>query len=109
MSEPLKVGDLVMVIKIPCTCLDDLNGHVEQIVSAKSGWICPRCGTFNASEIVYELPVGISSFVRPARCLKKIPPLSELDGQRSQEKLVDPFKADVKRRHAEEDQVGAAR
>jgi hypothetical protein len=103
----IQPGDLVMVMHHPCTCEDKgRDPHGGWVVTAGvlgMGWHCNRCGHFTLSDPVFRLDSADGVFFRPPRCLKKIPPFGALDGEPSQEKLVEPLKADAKRRHAEQD------
>lgn len=108
MSDPIKPGDLVIVVRYPCSCQhsgipDPQGGWVVTVGEQCSGWRCPQCEHAELFDPSFRLMVGSSQFVRPPRCLKKIPPFGALDGEPSQEKLVEPLKADAKRRHAEQD------
>ena len=90
MSEPIKVGDLVMVIKTaPCCGRTDTLGltfHVTAI-DTKPG-ACTQCVTTRpAGTVVAATPD--THRIHLYR-LKRIPPLAELEGGRTQEDIREP-------------------
>lgn len=89
MSDEIKPGDLVMVVKpMPCCGNTKTNGymfHVQKIISDRG--YCVHC---NAKfEIQDHVHIGEGMHVLKFR-LKKIPPLSELESQTSS--LDNPIK-----------------
>ena len=86
MSEPIKVGDLVAVVK-PSVCCGNTNrvGYVFAVrkIDPAPGW-CLYCHSTLPSE--YGSDEGWYSGTR----LKRIPPLSELEGQPTQEDIKEP-------------------
>ena len=87
-SQAISVGDLVQVVRWPC-CGEFLGityrvGRFENMVCD-----CKKCGA----------PMPLTSFVleatSPAWCvprewLKRIPPLSELEGVKTEEDIREP-------------------
>ena len=76
MSEPINVGDLVMVVRYPhkCSSSEAFSGMVFVVNELDAGGVtCDNCGEFIngplAGTITY---IGI-----PVRWLKRIDPLSE--------------------------------
>ena len=87
-DRPIQVGDLVVVVKWPCC--GKFLGHVFQVRTVWGNYNtgrCSLCGSF-----VGELwSVGDGRFAAwPTAWLKRIPPLSELEGQRSEETRYIP-------------------
>ena len=85
MSRPIAVGDLVQVV-YPSPCCGSLKGMGITFKFAGFGvrqW-CRFCGKGD-----FEAALGYSNggvkFVR----LKRIPPLSELEGERTEESLKE--------------------
>jgi len=87
MSEPIGVGDLVMVVRGHSCVMERLGGvpyRVKHIAPQRNGgWHCSRCGTWDIApeELVgagFE-GVHVAGNGIPLGWLKKIPPLSELD------------------------------
>lgn len=88
MSEPIKAGDLVVVVR-PTPCCDDTSaiGHTFHVLAVRrrhQGCCCfcrvPRAAT--AAEDV-DCHYDIDR-------LKRIPPLSELEGECTQEDIREP-------------------
>ena len=93
MNEPIKVGDLVMVVR-GHECVMQIAGGVPFTVTALlsptgGGWHCPVCNKRNAGPNV----VGAEGFRAskgrglPLHWLKRIPPLSELEGEQRKEEI----------------------
>lgn len=92
MDKPISVGDLVMVIRHTkyanlCACPSTAIGHIFRVQDiSKTPSHCGRCMKPYPAEwcawdggVVYELTR-----------LKRIPPLSELEGERTQEGIREP-------------------
>lgn len=88
MSEPIKVGDLVMVVRLCCVKYMDGDGPiftVAKIHDIGRGSICTHCKS--------DLPdtaraASVAAFVGvPLPWLKRIPPLSELGDVEHKEEL----------------------
>ena len=82
MSKPIKSGDLVMVMSVPCKCSSHGIGYISTVnkVFTSQGGYCIFCNHFFPDhEAVAELefPDGIGNL--PISCLKKIPPREELE------------------------------
>ena len=90
MNKPISVGDLVVVVKASrCTCsFPSTYGHVfvvRRIVSTKG--ICSACGALLPKELAAFDDDRIGYGVHR---LRRIPPLEELEGQRTEEKIHEP-------------------
>ena len=94
-DRPIQVGDLVQVVKPGlCGCTTTL-GWVFVVLDEKK-YSVTTCGTCNAQfgrlvllESGIQSPRGDSyGFRRSA--LKRVPPLSELEDQRTQEDMKEP-------------------
>lgn len=89
MSEPIKVGDLVVVVKPnECGCSTSL-GHIFRVDHIQGG--PNRCGTCGTA---FENPLDAwqqgSDWSAPVFSLKRIPPLGELEGAKQKEDLREP-------------------
>lgn len=84
MSEPIKVGDLVMVVKWPHEHRQKYLGHIFPVQSIAAYVSCSQCGQLWV-EPTAETPThrGV-----PISWLKKIPPLSELDDVKRDEEIT---------------------
>ena len=90
MSEPIKVGDLVVVVRWPC-CGEHL-GRVFRVASMRHsssiGNGCWQCSTRTER---YEGTLALESafgFRSDVVNLKRIPPLSELESEKNKEELT---------------------
>lgn len=79
MAEPIKVGDLVMVVRGHACTIDDFGGIPFRVTAIRrlrlSVYCCRRCGTDGIHAGPYYVPhegAGI-----PFEWLKRIPPLTE--------------------------------
>ena len=85
MDRPISVGDLVQVVRAGCPCpeIEDTNIGKVFIVKALvfSYGKCADCG--RSDPPCWCADDGIDLF--PLRRLRRIPPLSELEGERTQE------------------------
>lgn len=90
MSEPISIGDLVVVVKACCSKLTESGsafGTVGTVVGFNTGDSrCPHCN-WNAHITWAELDSGHEAYVA---WVKRIPPLSELEGEQRDEKLTEP-------------------
>ena len=88
MSKPIRVGDLVAIVRWPC-CGSRL-GHVDTVVSIEPesllGGRCVDCHT---------LFTGYGTYIRLTQdrgaqlpWLKRIPPLEELDSEKQKEEIT---------------------
>ena len=91
-DRPIQIGDLVAVTKWhPCCCC---LGHMGTVIGfgviENNG--CAECDT-HGPEVNYKAARVSNSHgvlrVRP-EWLKRIPPLEELEGQRTQEDIKEP-------------------
>lgn len=88
MTERIAVGDVVWIAK-PTPCCGNTGAigrvfHVSEIKTAS--WPCNYCGKCRESRAA---KVDSRYFVDTLR-LKRIPPLSELEGQRTEENIKEP-------------------
>lgn len=89
MSEPIKVGDLVVVVKPKECCgqVSEANGTAFVVNGFSMGvWHCAWCGVPRQAELAHG---GSYKRIETYR-LKRIPPLSELEGQPTQEDMKEP-------------------
>lgn len=86
MSEPIKVGDLVQIVR-PTTCCGDENAtglvFVVQAISVTDWWC--ECGA-SGDDCVHAMHQD-GECVELSR-LKRIPPLSELDDVKQDEEIT---------------------
>ncbi len=91
MNRPIQVGDLVVLVRGHGCILERHVGRVFTVLGLVApvggGWHCTWCHKDSAgpNEIaarINEKPGGI-----PLSWLKRIPPLSELEGEQSKEEL----------------------
>jgi len=91
MSEPIKVGDLVVVIRGPycCNSPERLGIHftVKSIFTEQDATvICRYCrATRNGGSLVASTGLGYGIYLSR---LKRIPPLAELETQRQTEETT---------------------
>lgn len=90
MDNPIQAGDLVVIVKPKtCGCQEPL-GHIHYVkaimMSASGGVRCIYCGNLEPQTVVADFG-GIASEIYR---LKRIPPLSELEGEKRDEKLTEP-------------------
>jgi threonine dehydrogenase-like Zn-dependent dehydrogenase len=89
MSEPLKVGDLVVVVAHAGCGHVDYRGYVKRVQSLHHGLVlyCHHCqhevGRVPFAEFVDEYPANL-----PIAWLKRIPPLDELERDQIVEELT---------------------
>lgn len=87
-SVPIQAGDLVQVVRGCCGRYVGIPRRVASFRQADSK--CPKCGyeMYGFTKAVFEnceMPRGA-----PLHWLRRIPPLSELEGQRTEESLRVP-------------------
>ena len=89
MSKEIKVGDLVQVARgMPCCdATTPMQGHIFNVSGFKE--VAGRCKTCGARAYAEMAAVGGQLPVDVVR-LKRIQPLEELEGQRTEEKLREP-------------------
>jgi hypothetical protein len=85
MSEPIKAGDLVMIVKDFCGC--DIGeifvaGEIQNRFNSLQ--VCNECGTYGDTPILRTRRL---KGWYPVSWLKRIPPLSELDDVRQDEEI----------------------
>jgi hypothetical protein len=90
MDKPISVGDLVVIVR-ECCGVDSELGSVFRVsaISTLTTYHDEGCGYFYRGLCVEaddgERPHGI-----PIHWLKRIPPLSELEGEKRDEKIKEP-------------------
>jgi len=86
----IKVGDLVQVVRpAPCCGSTESIGKIFRVTGLASGDGCYYCQ--NSSK-TYQLALGGWKHGTKIVRLKRIPPLSDLEGAVTQEKLRQPTK-----------------
>jgi hypothetical protein len=88
-DRPIQVGDLVLVVKpAPCCGVQNSFGPYKVLAIDVSVGICGGC--FGDSE--WNVPRARLSNGQniPIVRLKRIPPLSELEGERTDEQIKEP-------------------
>lgn len=89
MSEPIRVGDLVQIVK-PMPCCGRLGKHygdtftVSEIITTRFVNACAYCGARYAGTYAVDPADDLAAEVRR---LKRIPPLSELESTETKEEL----------------------
>ena len=92
-DRPIQVGDLVQVVRVgqwPCDCPSTIVGHIFTVsrIVPQLLTCCGGCGfRLGASTCVFGLEGGAAVEIER---LKRIPPLDELEGQRTEEVLREP-------------------
>lgn len=88
MSGPIKVGDLVMVVKLPaCKCPRTHLGEIFTVIEVDGpiGWHCGACKSKTGYGMTARLTTQFwAGFYR----LKRIPPLEELERDKLVERLT---------------------
>ena len=84
MSEPIRVGDLVVVVRSEHECTTRIYGGAVFTVTGfepqtGGGWTCGRCGAVNLLPNILEVALGLHKYGVPVPWLRRIPPLAELD------------------------------
>ena len=91
MAEPIKVGDLVQVVRSCCvTRVDKPTFFVGQIDGGFSSfvgwWVCTCCYSTMPNGLFASPSSGGAA--QPMSWLKKIEPLSELEGEKRDERIT---------------------
>lgn len=84
-NKPIAVGDLVCVVRAGgfCSCYLGTIFIVQEIAPSPDGYLgCRRCGSRSPTKIDARKSGGWHSLAQ----LKRIPPLSELESERREEK-----------------------
>ena len=91
-DRPIAVGDLVQVVRpTPCCGNETALGITYRVVSKNSAWryACIYCGASLEGDVADKM-LGFGALVSR---LKRIPPLDELEGERTDETLKEPANA----------------
>lgn len=91
MSEPIKAGDLVVIVKSPHSCSNDRLGvifRVDYIHPLNPR--CVFCGVDLALGDRTAMDAGQAGRGAPLSWVKRIQPSAELEGQRTQEDIREP-------------------
>ena len=92
MSEPIKAGDLVMVVRPYCLCGTGIAiGRIFAVKRLKAlpQVLCSQCKTIRPEVAAYTggtVKSGAPEVI-PVYALKRIPPLGELEGEQRKEEL----------------------
>jgi len=87
MSEQIKVGDLVIVIHSCCGVHLGKIRRVEALVAVPIAG-CDYCDYVHASYTDAEFVGTVFPTAWPTSWLKRIPPLSELEGVKTEEEIT---------------------
>lgn len=90
MNEPIKPGDLVQVVKSCCGQALGLIFTVSHFHTDDKNLRCYDCGHREGAftEVHATAPFGDDFDYAPLHWLKRIPPLSELEGEERREELT---------------------
>ena len=91
-DRPIQVGDLVVIMRKAGCCVDLSSGHifkVSDIRTSNDPYHCARCNTTYPTQLV---ACGYEHYGIQLWRLKRIPPLEELEGLRTEESLRVPTK-----------------
>ena len=87
MNEPIKVGDLVRVVKAHCPGFDREASGVVFVVEELSGPRAHRCS--HCRSIFFGVvALGGDNWAIPLPYLRRIPPLSELEDVKREEEIT---------------------
>ena len=89
MDRPIQVGDLVQVVRPCCSAYGGNISVVSNIESDSIGWHCTKCQAEDGGGTYAELNFGKGFGWLPLHQLKRIPPLDELEGERTEENLKE--------------------
>lgn len=97
MSEPIKIGDLVMVVKSCCPMRVKPTIFVverQTALSSEERGVCADCGASLPADNYWRsnAPVG-EAWGQPEQWLKKIPPMDELNSVDKTTNLDEPAHA----------------
>ena len=86
-DRPIQVGDLVVIMQACCDHKRVVGtlGRVTELATATT--VCGKCRQpYNGRHAWFE---NCNHYGFPAKWLKRIPPMGELEGQRTEESLRD--------------------
>lgn len=93
-DRPIQIGDLVMVVRSCCQRMEiGYIFKVSALAEFNPYWGCPHCkSTGKDIKVIADARFGINRDCThaPLSWLKRIPPLSEMEGQRAQEDIKEP-------------------
>lgn len=87
-DRPIAVGDLVMIVWPCCSYHASKVFTVMDVIAYDATGVCKSCG--HTVKKGTQLAAISDRIGYPLSWLKRIPPMSELEGERSQEKLTEP-------------------
>lgn len=93
MDKPISVGDLVQVVRWPCCGISVGYIYVVDRFAPVSSSRCSSCKAEVPSGSYAESAIDPSDGKRwstPIPWVKRIPPLSELEGEKTQEDIREP-------------------
>ena len=89
MSEPIKVGDLVMVVRVCCSEYAGKLGTIHTVLKIHSSESqCNKCKTLSTG--THLIAAEHQHKGAHISWWKRIPPLSKLEGEQSQESIKLP-------------------
>ena len=95
-DKPIQVGDLAMIVRpTRCSCHQQALGRIIKVVAIEGGvsqlWRCSVCGmSYKKLPGEGQYAIDEDGKHRGLYRLKRIPPLSELEGQRTKEDMKEP-------------------
>lgn len=91
-EQPIAVGDLVQVVKPkPCCGSTASMGQIFRVANIRGGdWVLGPCWHCRADLCVPHAQDPADGLWAEISRLKRIPPLSELEGQRTEETRKEP-------------------
>ena len=88
MSEPIKVGDLVVVTGVHCKPSLIYGRFLTVNCLFHSNWLCVDCLKASLPEPCANFAEISGYYACPVCFLKRIPPLSELEGEKRDEEIT---------------------
>lgn len=89
MAEPIKAGDLVMVVRTPHVCSVGWLGHIYRVAYIHPlNPTCRVCGADLVPGAMTAIHSDGTFSGAPLPWLKRIPPLEELEGEKRGEEIT---------------------
>lgn len=89
MSEPIKVGDLVVVVRLRSCCGTGRTGTIFKVDNLYQGRMsCLGCTTMRDDGVLARRTGDFNGY--EISRLKRIPPLDELEGVLAQREITNP-------------------